>query len=185
MSAKKLRLFVSTPMPVEVQQAIALFQKKIKKEKLCDGIFTNPNQAHITLKFLGPIDASKLSDIEKSLQTITFKKQKAQLGRVRWFDTGGKIDLLFFSVICPALEELEKLVVEVLQPWVPKETRMFVNHTTLMRVNEVHNSMRFLRFIEGYQVEPIEFMIDSFALMESKTDAEDAEHTVLKTYGLK
>jgi len=185
MSKKTIRLFVSVQMPPSIQKEIGNFEKELKEKKLCEGSYVDSAHAHLTLKFLGSIAQNAIPDIDKSLQTITYKTFPAQLGKIGWFETGPKIEIIYATIMSPPLASLAEEVDNVLRPWAPRENRMFVSHVTIVRVNKVLNNMKFLRFLANYQLKPVEFTIKNFSLVKSTLTESAAQHEMLKTYQLK
>jgi len=65
-----MRLFIAVEISNEVRRKIAEVQKYL----LCDEIkVVHPELIHITLKFLGEVDESKLDEIKTALRYITFQ----------------------------------------------------------------------------------------------------------------
>lgn len=60
-----MRLFVSVDLPDELAEPVADLQAEFAD---ASGLsFTNPEQVHVTLKFLGDVDASRVPDLEREL----------------------------------------------------------------------------------------------------------------------
>jgi len=65
-----MRLFIAVEISNEVREKISEVQKYL----LCDEIkVVHPELIHITLKFLGEVDESKLDEIKTALSYITFQ----------------------------------------------------------------------------------------------------------------
>lgn len=62
-----MRLFVSVDLPDDLADAIESLQDELRE---ASGLrFTDPEQAHITLKFLGDVDEDRLFEIEDAIET--------------------------------------------------------------------------------------------------------------------
>ena len=60
-----MRLFISVDLPDRLADSIATVQKPLDG---ASGLrVTDPNQAHVTLQFLGDVDRSRVPDIEREL----------------------------------------------------------------------------------------------------------------------
>ena len=70
---KKLeRCFIAIDLPREAINSIKDIQKLLKKQSLFNGKFTETENLHLTLKFLGEIDEEKIGGIKKKLREIKF-----------------------------------------------------------------------------------------------------------------
>jgi 2'-5' RNA ligase len=59
--------------------------QNMKKKNFFYGKFTEPENLHLTLKFLGEIQESKVHEIQKKLKEIKFKIFDASLGEIGFF----------------------------------------------------------------------------------------------------
>lgn len=184
MDENNRRLFVSCPLPLDVKTILGQFIDDLKKESLCEGNYVDPQKAHITLKFLGPIDENELPEITRSLKTIYHKKMLATVGPPQWFERNTHIQIIYVGIVCPELATLAEQIEGVLAPWVPRETRSFVSHVTIMRVKKINNQPALKDFLSTYQIDQRPFSIDSFDLMASELTPEGPEYTILQEFAL-
>lgn len=178
------RLFVAIPLPQPVRDELARIQTKIKKSKLCEGRYTNAEQAHLTLVFIGLIDAAEVDPIKNALATISFPALTAQLGAIHYFQKHADVLIIYANIICQELATLASLVADTLSPWVVKEDRPFVSHATIMRVKKVEDTQKLISLIQSISVEPYTFSIDSFLLMESELGPDGPIYRELERYAL-
>ncbi|MFW5978093.1 MAG: RNA 2',3'-cyclic phosphodiesterase [Halohasta sp.] len=62
-----MRLFVSVDLPTTLAEPLAAVQDELRE---ADGLrFTDPSQAHFTLKFLGEVDPERVAEIEAAIET--------------------------------------------------------------------------------------------------------------------
>lgn len=164
------RLFVAVDMPAAVVQEIARVQDIIKREALFEGKFVDPQQVHLTVKFIGEVPTKQIPSIEKALAKVKGKTMEAQLGSLDVFVAGNRIKIIFLSLICPELADLAQKVEQALLPWCPAEKRSFVTHATIARIKwlENENKKRLLGLLRKLSVKAIQFTIDSFVLKESE-----------------
>ncbi len=164
------RLFVAIDMPTVVVQEIARVEDIIKQEALFEGKFVDPQQVHLTVKFIGEVPTKQIPAIEKALAKVKDKTMEAQLGSLDVFAAGNRIKIIFLSLICPELADFAQKVEQALLPWCPAEKRSFVTHTTIARVKRIENENkeRLLGLLRKLSVKPLQFTIDSFVLKESE-----------------
>ncbi|MFW5937693.1 MAG: RNA 2',3'-cyclic phosphodiesterase [Halanaeroarchaeum sp.] len=62
-----MRLFVSVDLPAELSEAVASVQDLFADASGLD--FTDPAQAHVTMKFLGETPAHRVDDVVEALET--------------------------------------------------------------------------------------------------------------------
>lgn len=179
-----MRLFVAVPLPQPIRDEIARIQTKLKHSKLCEGRYINANQAHLTLVFIGSVDAEELPVIKQALQGISFPALTATVGSVGTFENRGQIRIIYLDIICQELSPLATLIADALTPRAQKEDRPFVSHATIMRVKKVINNEKLISFIQSIHVEADSFPIDSFVLMESELGPDGPEYHELALYKL-
>ena len=69
--AESWRLFVAIPVPEAVRQAIALLQAAWKPALPRDAVrWTNGDQLHLTLKFLGEVETGRVQALTDALRTV-------------------------------------------------------------------------------------------------------------------
>ena len=102
------RLFVAVDMPAAVVQEIARAQDIIKREALFEGKFVDPQQVHLTLKFIGEVSTKQIPSIEKALDKVKDKTMEAQLGSLDVFAAGNRIKIIFYHLSVPNLLILYK-----------------------------------------------------------------------------
>ena len=82
----RLRLFVAIAIPELVRNEMIAVQRELKPLALGDVRWTNPEQLHLTLKFLGNVPSGSLAAVKKSLAeacagvpAILFARQRHRL----------------------------------------------------------------------------------------------------------
>ena len=124
MSEERKRCFIAIDLPREAIAVIKYFQEIIKKKNLFTGKFTEPENLHLTLKFLGEIDDDKIEEIKKRLGEIKFNNFEASLGeigvfskrvvRIVWvkLNNGKSGSITFIGTVSPAGGNLKEPVTE-------------------------------------------------------------------------
>lgn len=158
------RCFIAFDLPREAINEIRGIQELIKKQNLFTGRFTEPENLHLTLKFLGEIDEEKIEKVKERLRTIKFSGFEAEIGEVGVFSRS------FIKIIWVHLkgaEKLQKEIDKILEEIFEPEQR-FMSHITLARVGYVGNKNELLEYLKSIKPEKIKFKVDKFFLKESE-----------------
>lgn len=134
-----LRLFIAIPVPADVRNPIRRAQEQLRRCSPPGGIrWTNPDQFHLTLKFLGDVPSDQFAALEKSVSTVCTGFSPLQLTargigffpgrhkpRVIWAGATDKED---------RLSELHRQIDEAMRPFAPADRPgKFTGHITLGR----------------------------------------------------
>jgi 2'-5' RNA ligase len=136
-----VRIFIAIDIDDKIRKAIADLQKQIASKvdvKKGDLKWVEPNNIHLTLKFLGEISDEQLAEVSEITKTVASAHNKFTLdiesvgsfggrsAKVVWVGAGKGTD---------ALLALQKDLDDLLaQAGFPKEEREFSAHLTLCRV---------------------------------------------------
>lgn len=184
---KSIRLFVAINLPDEITQAIAECQKELVSLLRDSSIrWTQAEQVHITLKFLGNVPADAREAIEKTLLKAcegvsSFELKAKGLGcfpnlrspRVIWVGVTGDVAPLI---------ELQQSLDSAFKSWAEPEGREFKPHLTLARVKEIHrrDGQAHREFIEKRgDCEFGSWNVRQIDLMQSNLGPEGATYSVL------
>lgn len=127
-----IRLFVALRFPDEVRRSLAA---------LCAGVpgarWSNPDQFHLTLRFIGEVDGRTARAIGEELGSIVVPSFDLQLFGVGTFGDKRKANSLWAGVRPPpTLNRLQdKVDNAVLRAGLPPDRRKFMPHVTLARLN--------------------------------------------------
>jgi len=183
-----MRTFIAIELPEQIKHRLAELQTKLK-ESNTDVKWVNPENIHLTLKFLGEIDAVKSNQIIKVITEISssftpFQVSLANIGafpkiefaRVIWvaIDTGNKE----VKLLAQQLEErLDKL-------GIPKEDRPFSSHITIGRVRSGKNSDKLAKSLKEsedyFRKENIEFTATGITLFKSTLSSSGPSYEALQ-----
>lgn len=177
-----MRIFIAALIPPEIRLAIKNYVESIKAQ--WEGVrWENWEKFHLTLKFLGEVDDSKLSDVEKSLRlggqgVSTFEMAITGFGgfpslrrpRVLFVGLSDNDELSKFQI------ELEERLEDI---GFARENRKFKPHITVGRT-------------KGYSTvrgpfpspDPLSFRISEIAIMRSILHKKGSEHTGLYIFKL-
>ena len=80
-----MRTFIALDLPREFIKEIQGIQKILKNKTLFTGKFTEPENLHLTLKFLGEVDEDKIEEVKKRLKEIRLDGFYIELGEIGVF----------------------------------------------------------------------------------------------------
>jgi 2'-5' RNA ligase len=170
--ADSIRAFIAVELPQALTVDIQKLQDKLKKQRL-HLRWVRPQNIHLTLKFLGNIDAKDVADITKSLgQAVqphrAFALAPQGLGifpnlknpKVVWIGVSGDT---------AKLRELQRSIDDALHLLgFAKEKRPFRGHLTIGRVKERIDSRKIAETLKScglFTSDP--FKVDRLALIKS------------------
>lgn len=185
----QLRLFVACALPSDVLRAIGSVQDGLRRAAGVRLRWVRPESIHITLKFLGEVEASRVGAIEAALaaafQPFELHVQPAELGgfggsrlRVVWVGLAGDV---------AGLSSLAERVDGALAPLgFPREGRPFAAHLTLARVPDEasrEDRRRLARLLSAAETPAIPSMVlTQVHLMRSTLGPAGAAYERLATF---
>jgi 2'-5' RNA ligase len=188
---KPVRAFVAIHVPPTVREGLRRMQKELSMPN--EAVRWTPfDQLHLTLEFLGKVEANEIESLGEALRKVASVHRKFELEaksigafsslrnpRVIWAGIAGDVG---------ALKQLQADVRTAVRPWIQEEeTRAYRPHLTLGRVRPL--KPRELRKVsEALAGETGEFgswVVEEFHLMQSRLSPHGAQHSVLATFSLK
>jgi len=182
MEENKIRCFIAIDLQREAINSIKDIQKLLKKQSLFNGNFTEPENLHLTLKFLGEIDEGKIGEVKKKLKEIKFDEFEARLGEIGVFSKRF-IKIVWIKLNGKGIFDLQKQIDEKLSGLFPEEDR-FMSHITIARVKGVGDKKALLDYVQKIKTKNIKFKIDKFFLKKSELSPEGPVYEDLGSYGL-
>ncbi len=174
MADAQLRLFIACELPDEVLNALGQVQNDLERAGTEQLRWVRPEGIHLTLKFLGNVEAALVDDVIAALSTwiqpFSLRLRPDRLGgfggrrlRVVWVGLDGQTQ---------ELSELAKTVERALEPLgFPAERRPFAPHLTLARVRDRASAAereRLSDLLESYTMLSLpEFSLSRAALIQS------------------
>jgi RNA 2',3'-cyclic 3'-phosphodiesterase len=166
-----MRCFIAIEVPSEIKSAFVALQNDLRSAG-ADVAWTNPDNVHLTLKFLGEIDKKLVSKVEQvCLETISsmspFKLGIDRIGlfpnerhpRVLWIGLGGELE---------TLEKLQEQLDERLAGiGFEIEEKDFQPHLTVGRIRSNKNLREMLKRSDGYSLPSLSFVVQEIVLMKS------------------
>ena len=174
----KVRAFISVDIPENMQREIVKIQESLPDFR---GKFTETENLHLTLKFLGDIDEKTLSEVKKRLKEIdvhAFETKISEIGvfspeylRIVWLKLDG-------------CDKLQNAIDDSLSGIFEKEAR-FMSHLTIVRIKKIKGKERFLNQIKKIKIpDSLKFRIDSFRLKKSTLTPKGPVYDTIEEYFL-
>lgn len=184
----KKRLFIAIDIPEVVKENIYNFSRSLLGEDRGIKIIPASN-IHITLKFLGDIDISKINKIEEAVKKTAnlFKKFKYEIsGKINAFPNTDNARVIFLEVgmggdqIYRIYNELENNLNRIK---IKREKRKFSSHITIARLR---NRKNIKQLIEKCKLD-VDIILDcsEIVLFESNLKPDGAEYIILNNFSLK
>ena len=177
------RLFVALPLPAPVRAALAPLATPL------DGVaWTDPEQLHLTLRFLGDISDEKVRRIVTHLAAVRVEPFVLPLEGLGAFPPKGAPQVLWLGVGRghPRLHQLRQRIDDALLAagLHDLEVRTFHPHVTLARCGAATGpgTLRWMQSLRDFAAPP--FRADAFVLCSSALHAAGAMHTALECFPL-
>ncbi|MCM8795890.1 MAG: RNA 2',3'-cyclic phosphodiesterase [Candidatus Omnitrophica bacterium] len=188
-----MRTFIAIELPKEIKETLGLLQEELKKSG-ADVKWVSPSNIHLTLKFLGEIDAKKLNKLNEILENVALKQSPFSLGikGIGVFPNLNSPRVIWVGVekgdeetkrIAAILEE------EIAKIGIPKERRPYSTHITLGRLRSGVNRMKLLEQLNYLKDKSekinLEFTVKKITLLKSTLTPQGPIYEILKEANLK
>jgi 2'-5' RNA ligase len=184
-----MRLFVSVDLPASMTDAVERAQDRFRD---ASGLaFTDPTQAHVTLKFLGDTDHDRLADVRDAVaagvDAADVDPFEASVGGFGVFPS-----LDYISVVWTGFrtgdEELthlhEGVERETTAIGFDAENHEFTPHVTLARMNDARGKDLVQRLVTDADPDLGSFTVDELRLKESTLTDEGPVYDTVATFPL-
>lgn len=174
------RLFTGIELPEEVSEHLAMQRGGVHGARWID-----PANYHITLRFMGDIDADIACDVAELLDGVRRKPFTLRLDGLGVFG-GDRPRALYAAVApCAALNELqaehERLV---RRAGLPAETRKFTPHVTLARLRDTSPRLLADYLSMRGHFRSMSFEVERFVLFSSRSGTGGGPYLVEEAYPL-
>ena len=194
---KLLRCFVAIELPDEIKKELAKIQKFLKEKNVFEGKYAGVKNLHLTLKFLGGINAGEIEKVKNRLGKIRIKKFNIELKDLGLFPMkkrGGVFKkfnqvykkvrkVMWVGANNPSLKKLKKEIDESLKDLFEKEVN-FKGHITLARIYRIKNKEKFEGYFKSLKIHKKKFLVEKFFLKKSELSPEGSSYKTLKEFGL-
>jgi 2'-5' RNA ligase len=176
-----IRLFVAIPLPEDIQDRVS---------ELCSGLtharWVDPDNFHITLRFIGEVHESRFDDIDLALSAVRAPAFRLKLSGVDSFGNHNGVRAIWAGIERePALFHLrDKVESALVRAGVAPETQKYTPHVTLTRSRQ-RGDARLGEFIARnslFQAGP--FPVTEFTLFSSFLSQSGPIYTPERVYPL-
>lgn len=176
-----IRLFVAIDLPPAICSLVHDIARDIPGARLLPR-----NQLHLTLKFIGTVEAVTLPSLAAALATVQTSAFSLAMKGVGHFPTRGRPRIVWVGITPrPELEQIHARIDQDLEKLgIAREIRQFSPHVTIARLKnpDLESLRHFCSRYSTFQTEP--FQIENFSLYKSKMTAAGAIHTIEAFYEL-
>jgi 2'-5' RNA ligase len=180
-----MRLFVALSIPAHVRENLALLIRNLQRSD-AQPRWVNPENLHITLKFIGEIASERVPAICDALVTIRAAQPlKIEFRNVGFFASARRPSVAWIGIEAPpALAFLAAEVDRLLAPLgIQPETKPFVPHLTIARFKENRLSPALHAEIEKLKEHSFATLsAREIHLIESRLKSSGAEYTTLRSF---
>jgi 2'-5' RNA ligase len=124
-------------------EVVRQIEEQIKKTRFEGVRPVKSNQLHLTLKFLGEVQESRIASIKQAIQSIDFPSFNISLEGIGCFPNLNYIRVVWIGIRegSDNLKQLANMIEEKLNPiGFPREKRGFSPHLTLARIKKLRNA---------------------------------------------
>lgn len=176
-----IRLFVAIALPEPMRARLAMLAGGVPGAKWVD-----PDNMHLTLRFIGEVPEDRLTDIHHGLSRIRQPRFEVTLAGIGYFKQGRNPTVLWIGLERNnALQQLhEKVDQALLREGLPSDGRRFSPHITLARLQRAPEA-RVAAFVADnnlFRAPP--FAAESFTLFSSFLSSSGAIYTAEAEYPL-
>ena len=178
-----MRTFLSLDLPENVKDEIVKIQDIIKKEDLFHGKYTEKENLHLTLKFLGEIDEETVVKVKETLEKVKVNSFEASITQVGVFSPE-QVRIVWLKL--DDADALQKEIDNTLRDLFPPEQR-FMGHITIARVKKVFDKEKLIETLKKINLEKIQkqkIKFDEFFLKKSILTTQGSLYSVIKKYNL-
>jgi 2'-5' RNA ligase len=183
-----MRLFVAVHLSEEIRAALAAVQDRLRSVR-AEVSWVRPGNLHLTLKFLGEVEAERLDPLCAALAGIappvsSFEAAVAGVGSF-----GGRVPRVIWAGVGDGTEALVALAGHVdaalAAVGFPRESRPFSPHLTLGRVRSPRNVAELAGALRSEARGAFgRVSVGAFHLMESQLHPQGSIYTVRQSFSL-
>ena len=163
-----MRCFIAIPLPREIKDYLVMLQNDFLNDSALGLGMTPVKDFHLTLKFLGDVEDSKIKLIADSLRKVRFNKLQISLNdfgvfpsesyvRVMWIGLNPEKDII----------GLQRRIEESLKGFGFSDEKDFKAHITIARVKSVADKKKLNEKIKSIKIEKKSFAMEDFRLVKS------------------
>jgi 2'-5' RNA ligase len=184
-----IRCFIAATIPKTVLLEIEKYSQDLKRIAP-DVRWVKAKGIHLTLKFLGEINATLLAQVRESLLSIKeiVNPFPVNIQGAGCFPTRKRPRVFWLG-----LEQDKSNSLTIAQQWIEdrlyglgfeKEKRPFSPHLTLGRVKKPQDFTHLFKYLDKHPFEKVSFTIEDIVLMQSILKPSGAEYVTVQVYRL-
>lgn len=176
-----VKLFVAMDLPSEVKDYMYGLQGRLKSPA-AKIKFVSKKHFHLTVKFLGEVDESKVPEIVERLSKLKRQKVGVRLSGLGFFPSEHDARVVWVGMEPEG--KVNKIAQDVdgeLLDLFPGEQK-FSPHLTLGRVKEVKKKEEFLKKAREVKIEPLQFELSWLRLYKSVLKGSAFEYVCIKEF---
>ncbi len=179
------RLFVAVELPQNIKERLTNLEEELKKSG-ADAKWVEPQNIHLTIKFLGGVPEEKTEEIQKLLSDLFVSRKPfcVTLDRLGCFPSAGSARIIWAGLEDKnkTLKAMAGVLDEALdKAGFEKETKEFQSHATLARLRSPRNKIALIEKINhlNQDFRPQTFTIDNITLFESRLSPKGPSYSVI------
>lgn len=166
-----IRTFVCIEIPESIKERIGRLQRRLQEIE-AQVSWTKPSSIHLTLKFLGGVEAARIDRVLKAVERAStgIDSFEVEVSGTGCFPSPRNPRVLWvgFSVVPEALKHLyANIEDELAREGSPREKRKFSPHLTIGRVRAPHNAAVVAQALIAAGFEPQSFNAAEIIVMRS------------------
>ncbi len=177
-----MRCFIAIDLPEHVKAKVFHEFERLKQKNPFIGNFTEKENLHLTLKFLGDLNPEQIKNIIDRLREIKFSEFYCKISNVGFFDSEKNIKIIFVDLVSEEVKELYKEISKKIPEF--KEDNKFTSHITIARVKSVNNQQALLNEVGKINLKKLDFRIDEFCLMKSELMRNGPKYKIVEKFSL-
>ena len=174
-----MRLFIAVCLNNEIIEELKRLQGQLRFAKL-----KPVKDFHLTLKFLGEVDESKINKINEKLEQVKYSCFKSSISEMGVFPKPDYARVVWIGVQKSDFIKLQALVDDKLTELGFNSDKRFHPHLTLARVKFVQDKVGFAKLITETKVNKLEFEVNDFRLIQSTLTSQGPIYKELTVFKL-
>jgi len=178
-----MRLFVAVDIDDNLRKNMTPLLKLLSSFKGIKAV--EPENLHITLKFLGEVDEIKLEKVKNELDKIEFSPFEIKFKGIGFFPNPNYMRVIWIGVEGDGIYDLADKIEKSMKRVGFKKDKEFKAHLTVGRVKRIdqNSKSRLLKELEGYDVEYGKMTVKNFRLKRSTLTPKGPIYDDVAIYG--
>jgi len=187
-NSQSIRTFICLEIPEAIRELIDERATKVLRKSGARCSFVRPENLHITLKFLGDVETSRIDNLSQEIVKAVGNTPSFSLSLEGVGSFGGKKPKVVWAAIGGETERLAELAVTIDKTMAGKgfsrERRRFKPHLTIARVRQSEGFDRLISAIESCDLPREEFTANTVIFMKSTLTPAGSIYEPIAEFGL-